>query len=41
MQDKLKALQQQGYARVKIKDAVTRIDEIKNLSNEERYTFSR
>ncbi|MDO5980444.1 excinuclease ABC subunit UvrA [Flavivirga spongiicola] len=35
MQDKLKALQQQGYARVKIKDVVTRIDEIKDLTNEE------
>ncbi len=34
--NKLKALQQQGYARVKIKDTVTRIDEIsEDLSNNE------
>ncbi|MDO5971166.1 excinuclease ABC subunit UvrA [Flavivirga aquimarina] len=31
MDNKLKALQQQGYARVKIKDAVIRIDEIDNI----------
>lgn len=35
MQDKLKALQQQGYARVKIKDTVTRIDEITSPTNNE------
>ena len=35
MQDKLKALQQQGYARVKIKDTVTRIDEMTSPSNNE------
>ncbi len=36
MSNKLKALQQQGYARVKIKDTVTRIDEIsEDLSNNE------
>ncbi|GAA3606787.1 excinuclease ABC subunit UvrA [Flavivirga amylovorans] len=35
MQDKLKALQQQGYARVKIKDVVTRIDEIDNVTDKE------
>lgn len=31
MENKLQALTQQGYARVKIKDAVTRIDELKGI----------
>ena len=31
LQDKLKALQQQGYARIKIKDEVKRIDEVTDL----------
>lgn len=31
LQDKLKALQQQGYARIKVKDDVLRIDAIKNI----------
>ncbi len=35
MQDKLKALQQQGYARIKIKDTVTRIDEVDASLDEE------
>ncbi|NMH88192.1 excinuclease ABC subunit UvrA [Flavivirga algicola] len=35
MQDKLKALQQQGYARIKIKDTVVRIDEVDTSLDEE------
>ncbi|WP_299682558.1 excinuclease ABC subunit UvrA [uncultured Dokdonia sp.] len=31
LQDKLKALQQQGYARVKVKDEVKRIDALENI----------
>ena len=34
MGNKLKALQQQGYARIKVKDSVIRIDEAKDLSKE-------
>ena len=32
MQDKLKVLQQQGYARIKVEEEVLRIDEIENLT---------
>ncbi|GAA3641290.1 excinuclease ABC subunit UvrA [Flavivirga jejuensis] len=35
MENKLKALQQQGYSRVKIKDSVTRIDDIKKIPKNE------
>ena len=35
--DKLKVLQQQGYARVKIDDAVLRIDELKNINTHDIY----
>ena len=35
MQDKLKVLQQQGYARVKVKDSVHRIEEVKDSITED------
>ena len=34
MEDKLKVLNQQGYARIKIKDSVIRINEADNLTND-------
>ena len=35
MEDKLKTLQQQGYARIKVNDTVVRIDEVKTTSKKE------
>jgi len=35
MRDKLKALNQQGYARIKVNDSVIRIDEVNDISDKE------
>ena len=35
IEDKLKTLQQQGYARIKVNDAVLRIDEVKSISKKD------
>ncbi len=37
MQDKLKVLQQQGYARIKVNEDVLRIDEVKNVVSKDIY----
>lgn len=39
MADKLKTLQQQGYARVKVNNEVVRIDDIKPLLNKKRFCW--